>query len=114
MVCFSDDEPDDGPHHYVMVFGQTDALLVQALSDIGVYVDTILCMKTDAYEGYDADQAEKSQESKPDEKFEEQLTKAQMAVIAREFMKKKRKFGSNLLHMLFSYIVTCYVATYDL
>ena len=90
MVFFLDDEPDDGPHHYVMVFGQTDALLVQALSDIGVYVDTILCMKTDAYEGYDADQAEKSQESKPDEKFEEQLTKAQMAVIAREFMAIKK------------------------
>ncbi|XP_063726297.1 sperm-associated antigen 17-like isoform X2 [Symsagittifera roscoffensis] len=79
---YIDDEPDDGPQHYVTIFGQSDALLVQALSDVGVYVDTVLGLKTDSYEGYDLKLNEGQGPPKPEEKFEEQLTKAQLALIA--------------------------------
>ena len=47
-------------------------------------MDTVLGLKTDSYEGYDLKLNEGQGPPKPEEKFEEQLTKAQLALIASE------------------------------
>ena len=72
-----------------MIFGQSDALLVQALNDIGVYVDVVVCLKTDDYVGYDpkpltGDESGGDGKKEDDKnKYEEPLTKAQIAMMAR-------------------------------
>lgn len=39
---FSDDEPEDGPQHYVLLLGFYHPLLIAALDAVGVRVSTVI------------------------------------------------------------------------
>lgn len=49
-LLFADDEPDDGPEHYIFVSGFYHPHLVPLLSDIGVNVDAMIKVMSDNYE----------------------------------------------------------------
>ena len=46
----TDDEPDDGPEHYVFVSGFHQPLLIPLLAELGVNVDAIIKVISDDYE----------------------------------------------------------------
>jgi len=52
FIYFSDDEPDDegSPQHYVLIHGILTAPVIYHLSEIGVNVDAIICVKAQNYE----------------------------------------------------------------
>ena len=47
-----DDEPDDegSPQHYVLIHGILTAPVIYHLSEVGVNVDAIICLKAQNYE----------------------------------------------------------------
>ncbi len=52
-VCVTDDEPDDGPQHYVIISGFHHPHLLSYLSDIGVNVDCIIKVQSEDYHQLD-------------------------------------------------------------
>lgn len=63
---FIDDEPDDGPEHYILVQGFNDAKLIAALADIGVNVNSVIRLSSQEYAKPPADP--KDAEGEKDEK----------------------------------------------
>ena len=54
MLWFSfaiDDEPDDegSPQHYILIHGILTAPVIHYLSEIGVNVDALICVKAQTY-----------------------------------------------------------------
>lgn len=45
----SDDEPDDGPQHYVFVSGFRQAPLLPLLADLGVSVSSVIKISSESY-----------------------------------------------------------------
>ena len=50
--CFlTDDEPDDGSDHYIMVSGLHHPHLPSQLAELGVHIDSIIKVESDDYAG---------------------------------------------------------------
>ncbi|RXM33918.1 Sperm-associated antigen 17 [Acipenser ruthenus] len=45
-----DDEPDDGPHHYILVVGFHHPQLLVMLAELGVYVSNVIKITSESYE----------------------------------------------------------------
>ncbi|MGH0141760.1 UNVERIFIED_CONTAM: hypothetical protein FKN15_065255, partial [Acipenser sinensis] len=45
-----DDEPDDGPHHYILVVGFHHPQLLVVLAELGVYVSNVIKITSESYE----------------------------------------------------------------
>ncbi|XP_071955355.1 sperm-associated antigen 17-like [Antedon mediterranea] len=50
---YIDDEPDDGPQHYVIIEGFTQVALLPLLSDLQINVDSIIKITSQNYESYE-------------------------------------------------------------
>ena len=46
---FSDDEPDNGPQHYIIMTGFHDPHLIGFLNELGLNVDCIIKLESDEY-----------------------------------------------------------------
>jgi hypothetical protein len=53
LCCFSDDEPDDGPNHYVLVHGFTESYLINLLDELGITVEAIIKVKSQDYSRFE-------------------------------------------------------------
>ncbi|XP_035377914.1 sperm-associated antigen 17 isoform X2 [Electrophorus electricus] len=53
---YIDDEPDDGPHHYVLITGFHQPCLISALDSLGVHVSNVIRLRSDRPERSDAPQ----------------------------------------------------------
>ena len=49
MVIFVDDEPDDGPQHYVLVYDFNNPHLFSYLADLGIFVDSVIRVSSEDY-----------------------------------------------------------------
>lgn len=58
----ADDEPDDGPQHYILLYGFLEAPLLVLLSDLGINVNCILRLTSEDYSLFDKRKAEKEEE----------------------------------------------------
>ncbi|CAH1225250.1 SPAG17 [Branchiostoma lanceolatum] len=70
---YIDDEPDDGPQHYVLVHGFHQPQLVMALADVGVSVDSLLKITSEDYTIFqtpESGEASPREEQKKDEQVE--------------------------------------------
>ncbi|XP_033120508.1 sperm-associated antigen 17-like [Anneissia japonica] len=70
---YIDDEPDDGPQHYIIIEGFTDAPLLPLLSDLQVNVDSIIKMNSENYENYEKMKKQLQDEEDDDPKLPEIL-----------------------------------------
>ena len=48
-IAFTDDEPDDGPQHYILVCGFHQPHLLSHLADINIIVDCIVKFESEDY-----------------------------------------------------------------
>lgn len=48
--CWSDDEPDDGPQHYIFISGFKKAQLLPILSEIGVNINGVIKIVSENYD----------------------------------------------------------------
>lgn len=55
---YLDDEPDDGPQHYVLMTGFHQPSLISALDSVGVHVSNIIRLKSDRSHKSDVAQEE--------------------------------------------------------
>ena len=65
-ILVPDDEPDTegSPHHYVLIHGILTAPVIYHLNEIGVNVDSIICMKAQNYDSLTTTPAHQHDESK--------------------------------------------------
>uniref|UniRef100_S4RXD3 Sperm associated antigen 17 n=1 Tax=Petromyzon marinus TaxID=7757 RepID=S4RXD3_PETMA len=49
LRCYSDDEPDDGPQHYVFLMGFLQPQLLPMLKELGVTVSAVICVSSQTY-----------------------------------------------------------------
>ncbi|XP_022082066.1 sperm-associated antigen 17-like isoform X2 [Acanthaster planci] len=80
---YIDDEPDDGPEHYVVIEGFDRAPLLALLCDLGVNVDSIIKVGSEDYERFarlKAQEEEEEEEEKPPEVVEAERVKREKAV----------------------------------
>ena len=65
-----DDEPDDGPQHYIIITGFNHPHLFSHLADIGITVDSIIKVTSEDYSRFEVvvDPAEESDQPEKDEK----------------------------------------------
>ncbi|XP_064627357.1 sperm-associated antigen 17-like isoform X2 [Lineus longissimus] len=50
---YIDDEPDDGPNHYVLVHGFTEPYLITLLDELGITVEAIIKVKSQDYSQFE-------------------------------------------------------------
>ncbi|XP_074656457.1 sperm-associated antigen 17-like [Tubulanus polymorphus] len=55
---YIDDEPDDGPEHYILVQGFNHPHLISYLSEIGINVDCIIKLKSQDYSRFETETAD--------------------------------------------------------
>ncbi|XP_038079367.1 sperm-associated antigen 17-like isoform X2 [Patiria miniata] len=79
---YIDDEPDDGPQHYVIIEGFDLAPLLALLSDLGVNVDSIIKVGSEDYQRFERRKAqeEEEEEERPPEVLEAEKLKREKAV----------------------------------
>ena len=65
-ILVSDDEPDaeGSPHHYVLIHAILTAPVIYHLNEIGVNVDSIICVKAQNYDSLTPTPAHDQDESK--------------------------------------------------
>jgi hypothetical protein len=63
-----DDEPDDGPEHYVMICGFHQPHLLSHLADLNVSVDSIIRLKSEDYARFHPNPEDEDLELEKDEK----------------------------------------------
>ncbi|PIK56988.1 putative sperm-associated antigen 17-like isoform X3 [Apostichopus japonicus] len=63
---YIDDEPDDGPQHYILLYGFLDAPLLVLLSDLGINVNCILRFTCEDYSLFQKRKAIKEEEEEED------------------------------------------------
>ena len=107
----TDDEPDDGPQHYVIIKGFDQAPLLILLGDVGVFVDSIIKIKSQDYarfEKKDDDEEEEEEDEKSPEgmfnvgyRFKLQIVvwqeKTQIYVMRSSKMSLNSKTNKNLV-----------------
>ena len=64
---FSDDEPDDGPQHYIIIQGFDQAPLLILLGEIGIYMDSIIRVQSEDYSRFEK-KSDEEEEEEEDEK----------------------------------------------
>ena len=80
MYCIlPDDEPDNGPEHYILVIGFPYATLFSSLIDIGIDVDCLLKVES---EDYPASESTVPADDDNVEKDEKQLGKWKVLVLS--------------------------------
>ncbi|XP_039272076.2 sperm-associated antigen 17-like [Styela clava] len=88
---YIDDEPDDGPHHYVFVSGFRQAQLFPLLVELGVNVSSIIKLYSESYltvdsvlsqtNGTSAGDASKDEEALAAEKAKKEMNEKELAVF---------------------------------
>ncbi|XP_033635929.1 sperm-associated antigen 17-like [Asterias rubens] len=84
---YIDDEPDDGPQHYIVIEGFDLAPLLALLSDLGINVDSIIKVGSEDYEKFEkrkALEAEQEEEEKSPEVVEAEKAKIKKATTRLE------------------------------
>ncbi|MCJ8734573.1 hypothetical protein PDJAM_G00236940 [Pangasius djambal] len=66
---YIDDEPDDGPQHYVLMTGFHQPSLISALDSVGVHVSNVIRLKSDRSQNSHVDQEEERTDTSEEHEF---------------------------------------------
>ena len=61
----SDDEPDNGPHHYILISGFRKPQLLPILDEIGIHINGVIKIQSENYEVLKQLEKEKQLEEEP-------------------------------------------------
>nr|XP_006825433.1 PREDICTED: sperm-associated antigen 17-like isoform X3 [Saccoglossus kowalevskii] len=84
---YIDDEPDDGPQHYVIITGFPQAQLLSILADLGVVINCIIKMESEDYSRFDQNEEEETTLAEGEIKEEDELQKAKIEKAKEELSK---------------------------
>lgn len=62
MVFWTDDEPDDGAQHYIIVVGFNDPQLLAIMTELGIPISSVIKISSENYEPLQAHLAAVSQQ----------------------------------------------------
>ncbi|KAI8520911.1 Sperm-associated antigen 17, partial [Branchiostoma belcheri] len=89
---YIDDEPDDGPQHYVLVHGFHQPQLVMALADVGVNVDSLLKITSEDYTIFQTPESGGGEASpREEQKKDEQVDPAAGAQEAQQDLERQQQ-----------------------
>jgi len=69
LSSFADDEPDDGPQHYVFVSGFRTPQLLPLLSELGIHVNGVIKLESESYDVLKNRQEKRRAAEPPDGQF---------------------------------------------
>lgn len=80
MNYFVDDEPDDGPQHYILIYGFNHPHLPTYMAELGLNIDAVVKVTSESYERFKPPPPPEDQDEEeiPMEKDEKTLGKGKM------------------------------------
>ena len=90
-----DDEPDDegSPQHYILIHGILTAPVIHYLSEIGVHVDALICVKAQIYESLTP--APEQQGETKDTEDEAAIVRSLLIIMADKLHKCRAKWSKS-------------------